>query len=138
MVECEDRIGTDPPADDLAVVSGVAALPDAGTSGPLQAVPRVNGLRLRYFAKRGLVAGSDRTIDLVVPPEERHRLAITWGSPGRLTWHLRVSCHAADATWLTFAGGYVTTRRGCVSLIVRADGRQERARIGVGARCVEE
>lgn len=134
-LKCSDHIGTGPPADDLKAVADAVALPVAASSGRLQAGRTGDTRRTRWFAKRGLVVKTGESFDLIVPPEERHRLAIGWGNPAQPTWRLHASCPEGNATWRAFAGGYFVRKRGCVSLIVRADGHQERVRIGVGARC---
>ncbi len=134
-LQCAAQIGTEPPADDLRVVAGVVALPAATTAEPLQAVPRSNDSTTRFYAKRGLVIKTSQTFELIVPPAQRDHLAIGWGDFTQPTWRLRVSCNDTNATWLSFAGGYFTTRRECISLIVRAHGQRERVHIGIGARC---
>lgn len=135
-LNCSDQIVTDRPADNLHTVKGVVALPVASTAGTLRANPVRPQSQAELFAKQGLVVRAGRTFDLVVPPEERNRLAMGWGSSGHKTWRLHVSCpHTTTAGWLAFPGGYYVPRRACVSLIVRTASTQERVRIGVGAAC---
>lgn len=133
-LECADHIGTGDPAADLTEVAGVVALPVASRFGPLQVGPTGEG-HMKLFAKQGLAVKTGRSFELIVPREERKRLAIGWGSPANPSWRLRVSCRRGQAAWLSFAGGYFVPRQRCASLIVRVDGHQERVRIAVGARC---
>lgn len=133
-LNCAQHIDTHPPAEDLQVIDGAVALPTPRTFGPLQAGPDgSDDPWFRNYAKQGLVVRTGRTVDLIVPPEGRRRLALSWGNgPARLTWHLHVSCRDPNARWFAFAGGYYVPRPACVSLIVRTGGRQTRVHIAVG------
>ncbi|MFG2480230.1 hypothetical protein [Streptomyces fagopyri] len=129
-------IVTDRTAGNLGTVKDAVALPLAGLDGVLETHPAHLQSRAGLFAKQGLTVRAGRTFDLVVPPEERNRLAIGWGGSGTKIWRLHVSCpRRTDGTWLAFPGGYYVPRRACVTLIVRAKGTEQRVQIGVGAAC---
>lgn len=136
ILDCGHLTGTDAPANDLETVMDVAALPADGTAGTLQANPTgPEDSPIRFFAKRGLVVRAGTSFDLVVPPDERERLAISWGNADVPTWQLHVSCPHPSATWLSFPGGYFLPEPGCVSLVVRTADDEERVRVGAGAPC---
>lgn len=139
-LRCADHIATpDSPAGDLQVIEDAVALPTAASSGPLQASADGGRSRSWLFAKRGLLVRTGRSVDLVVPQNERHRLVLQWGKPGKLTWRLHVSCPHSYAKWLAFPGGYYVSSRNCVSLIVRsADHDDHRVEIGIGAHCAHD
>jgi hypothetical protein len=90
----------------------------------------------RLFAKSGLLVRPGSTFELVVPRRWRQHLTIAWGGTPR-TSHLLVSdCgRDADTNWLAYAGGYYVDEPACVTLIVRAKGKDRRVRIGIGAAC---
>jgi hypothetical protein len=148
---CSDAIGSDLPPRDLAVVLGVVALPTSEASRfALQTA--LSGERdpaARLFAKQGLLIRTGVSFEIVVPDEVASRFAIGWGSPARRTRDLVVggcpsgSCAAdhgsaicdSSSAWLAYPGGYWVQQVGCLPLLVRAAGREQRALIGVGAPC---
>src|SRR5207253_11145210 len=103
----------------------------------------------RLFAKEGLFIKTDAALELVVPDQVASRFAIGWGSPARRTRHLVVqgcppgSCAAdhgssvcdSSSSWLGYPGGYSVRQVGCLPLLVRAAGQEQRVLIGVGAPC---
>jgi hypothetical protein len=74
---------------------------------------------------------------LLVPDKYARGLSIGWGSSG--TPGSRVVVNRCDqhhpSRWLVYAGGYWVNDPACVSVIVEADGKRQRAHIGVGKAC---
>jgi hypothetical protein len=89
----------------------------------------------RLFAKWGLLVRPNTTVDLIVADDDVGRATIAWGSPGPAdATHLRVADCQGDG-WLAFAGGYTVDQPRCLTLVVKAGGRQQTVRIAVGTPC---
>jgi hypothetical protein len=146
VLHCEDVIAsaTAPPSDASVILEDVA-LP---TGRALQA-NQTGGSNpdAALFAKDGLFIRRGASFDLVVPDQWKGRLAVSWGSPGKPTTHLRVpGCRPTQRMpsssrwdlsdqWLIYPGGYSVSQVACVSLLVRAGQSEQTVRIGVGASC---
>jgi len=116
----------------LQVVLGVVALPVSPGYPALQTF-LTNGPH-RLFAKTGLIIRPGTTFELVVPGRFSSRLSIGWQTPSR---RVVVSGCASPGGggWLAFVGGYWIDHPACVSIIVRAGGRQQQVPIGLGKAC---
>jgi hypothetical protein len=92
---------------------------------------------MRYFVKWGiLVKPGKGRIEMIVPQAWRKRVAIEWGGPSRAASALRISgCPAQGRAWIMYPGGFHVTAAACVPLIIRAGGRSQTVRFGVGRRC---
>lgn len=136
---CGDYIGTQPPSDRYEIVLGVVALTTSRAGPALQTSETGNPGVERLFAKSGLLIRAGVTVELEAPPELRGRLAIGWGSPGEVSHRVVVAnCQprAGDsAQWLAYAGGYHVDEAMCAALTVRADGREQQVRLGIGTPC---
>ncbi|GID29576.1 hypothetical protein [Paractinoplanes brasiliensis] len=88
----------------------------------------------RLFAKAGLLVRAGTPVELTVDPSARG-VTIGWGSPGPEVTTISVPACPDAKGWLAFAGGYHVPEPMCVPLIVRANGREARARVRVGADC---
>ncbi|WP_127506895.1 hypothetical protein [Actinoplanes solisilvae] len=129
-VDCAHVIGgEEAPADGAQVVLGAVSLP----SRVLE--PQDSGEPGWLFAKQGLVVRAGTAVSLTVAPAAAGKATIGWGSPGPRGTTISVpACQGANP-WLAFAGGYTVREPLCVPLIVRVNGREERASVSVGARC---
>lgn len=132
---------TRPGSAGLQVVLGVVALPTAPEYVALQTARTGMHGRLRLFAKTGLIIKPHSRFELVVPAGLRRRMAVAWGNAGDVPPSGRLivnDCGRADTTgsrWLVYAGGYYVSHPSCVSLVVVANARRRRVRIGVGMAC---
>jgi hypothetical protein len=130
-----------PASTGLHVVLGVVALPTAPAYEALQTSRTGMRGRLRLFAKTGLAIRPHTRFELVVPPELRQRMAISWGNAGDPPPRGRFvvnDCGRGKTTgskWLVYAGGYYVSHPACLPLVVVAGGRRRRVRTGVGAPC---
>jgi hypothetical protein len=116
----------------LRVVLGVVTLPVSPGYPALQTALTRGPQRL--FAKRGLVIRPGVTFELIVPARFASRLSIGWDVPGRRV--VVSGCARPHAGgWLGFVGGYWIDHPACVSIIVRADRRQQQVPIGLGKAC---
>jgi len=93
----------------------------------------------RYFAKSPLfVRTGEGRARIVVPRSERGRLALSWGNTdhdGTASRVFEVGPCAGTGTWIIFPGGYFVTKPHCARLLVRVDGHQRAAEVGVGKAC---
>jgi hypothetical protein len=92
---------------------------------------------MRHFAKSGILVKPGRgRVEIVVPPAWRKRVAIEWGGPSRAASGIRISgCKAQGRAWIMYPGGFHVSAPACVPLTVRAGGRSQTVRFGVGRRC---
>lgn len=138
-VRCGSYIDRQAPAPDLEVVLGSVALPTAPKASALQTAPSGEPQpALRLYAKTGLAVRSGARIEIEVPAGMRNRLAIGWGgAPSTPSWLIRIRCPpvAGRPVWYAYAGGYWLPRTGCLSLIVRVNGREQRVHVGLGTPC---
>src|SRR5437879_4411978 len=125
------------PSGDSTVVLGVVALPtgEARTFALQTSLSGENDPTARLFAKQGLEVKAGAAFEIVVPDEVADRFSVGWGNPGRRTRRLVVQGCDEGSAWLAYAGGYWVRHVGCLPLIVRAGGREQRVLIGVGAPC---
>jgi hypothetical protein len=125
----------------MRVVLGVVALPvSPWTRRALQtARSGLRDPRARLFAKQGLVIRAGARFRLIVQGRLRDRLSIGWGNAGeghRGTTIAVAACSGPrGAKWLAYAGGYFVRDPVCATLIVAANGRQQRVQIGIGKAC---
>jgi hypothetical protein len=133
VLDCATFIGNSAPAAPLRVVLGVVALSASPGYPALQtSLSGDGGGPLRLFAKTGLVIRAGTTFELIVPS----RFSIAWGAPGTPSHRVLVrKCGRASDGWLHYAGGYWIDHPACVPVIVRAGGKQQLVRIGVGTSC---
>lgn len=89
----------------------------------------------RLFAKFGLLVQAGAALELVVPEEDRPAMSVGWGHGAARTWELRAPPCIGTGRWNVFAGGIWVEDRGCYAIVVRAAGREELLRIGVGSPC---
>jgi len=118
-------------------VLGIVQLPTAAAGPALQAA-RQDGAPPRYFANAGLVIRSDTPAELLVVGPDDLDGALGWGNPARFGRSVRIGACAGSSGsggWLVYAGGFETTRPGCLTIEVRTGGRSERVKIGVGTAC---
>lgn len=122
----------------MQVVLGVVALPTSLRYSALQTALTSDAGPLRLFAKTGLAIRTGTTFELVVPAEYGDRLGIGWGgAPSAPTSRFTVAdCANPGGTgWLAYAGGYWIDHPACVTLIVKAGGKQQTVHIGIGTAC---
>ncbi|MEV4755277.1 hypothetical protein AB0J86_09205 [Micromonospora sp. NPDC049559] len=124
-----DRLDAPPPG--FTVLAGAVAL---STRTVLAAGPagEPDG---SLFAKSGLVVRADAAAELEVDAPTAVRARIGWGGPAEFDTRTRLTGCPDRSGWLVFAGGYRVARPACLTLAVRADGRDERARVPVGTGC---
>ena len=130
--------GSAPPAD-LEVVLGAVALPTSPGSRALQAADIGGEAGVpALFAKTGIVVRAGVAAELEVDVPAGERAGIGWGGePSHPSQRFAVpACPDARGTgWLAFPGGYWVDRPGCLPLVVRAGGQEQRVRVGVGRAC---
>ncbi|PZG02441.1 hypothetical protein [Micromonospora deserti] len=130
VVPCSHDLGvTTPPNDEYRLVLDAVAVPTKTLA------PRQSGEPDWLFAKQGLVVRAGTPVEIMVAPEAVTRARIGWGSPGPEGTTIHVPACPSGSGWVAFAGGYAVRTPTCVPLIVRAQGRQERFGVGVGADC---
>ena len=137
-LKCGNYIGRDAPTAPMQVVLGVVALPTSPGYPALQTALTGDAGSRRLFAKTGLLVKPGTTFELVVPAGLADRLGIGWGgAPSAPTSRLTVAeCpNPGGAGWLAYAGGYWIDRPACVSLIVKAGGKEQQVQIGLGTAC---
>ncbi|HEY0938077.1 MAG TPA: hypothetical protein VGD91_30580 [Trebonia sp.] len=137
VLDCGSVIGTSARPAPLQAELGVVALPASPGYPALPTSLTGDGRGpLRLFAKTGLLIRPGTTFELIVPARFTSRLRIGWGSPGTPASRILVgNCAGAGGGWLAYAGGYWIDHPACVPIIVRAGGRQQQVRIGVGTAC---
>lgn len=137
MLKCADYIDAQPPSNNFQIVLGVVALPTSPSHAALQTSAGGPDPSLRLFAKTGLVIKAGTNFELIVPDQPADRLAIGWGqnsTPSRSV--IVANCPDGRHTgWLAYPGGYWLSAPACVSLIVRADGKDQLVHIGLGTPC---
>lgn len=136
-LNCGSLIGSSARVGSMQIVLGVVALPVSPRYPALVTSRSGDGNGpLRLFAKTGLLIKPGTTFQLIVPARFTSRLSIGWGAPGTPSHRLLVgNCPGTGGGWLAYAGGYWIDHPACVPLIVRAGGRQQQVRIGVGTAC---
>ncbi|GAB2567034.1 hypothetical protein Aab01nite_45470 [Paractinoplanes abujensis] len=127
VVDCGHDIGGRPPGAGSRLILDAVVLPTAR----LQVSDSGDG---RLFAKAGLLVRAGTAVELTVDPAAADT-TIGWGSPGPEGTTIRVPACPDAVGWLAFAGGYHVPRPMCVPLIVRVNGREQRAEVRVGADC---
>ena len=137
MLKCADYIDAQPPPDDFQIVLGVVALPTSPRAAALQTTS-VNDPDplLRLFAKTGLFIKAGTRFELIVPDQPADRLAIGWANSTPSRRVIVANCPDGRHTgWLHYPDGYWLSAPACVSLIVRADGKDQLVHIGLGTPC---
>jgi len=137
MLKCGDYIDAQPPPPDFQIVLGVVALPTSPSHAALGTSAGGPDPSLRLFAKTGLVIKAGTNFELIVPDQPADHLAIGWGqnsTPSRRV--IVANCPDGRHTgWLAYPGGYWLSAPACVSLIVRASGKDQFVHIGLGTPC---
>jgi len=138
-LSCAEFIDTQAPSEDLEVVLGVVALPTSPGAAALQ-TGRTGDTNpaTRLFAKTGLLIKADSTFELAAAGPNAASFSIGWGNLRHRGRRIVVeNCHgpSGSAGWLAYAGGYWTRDPKCVSLLVKAHGKEQRVRIGLGVAC---
>jgi hypothetical protein len=125
------------PTPELTVVLGVVALPTAETMAAALQTSASGEVdpSARLFAKWGLYVRADAALELIVPDEVADRFSIGWGPPAPRTRRLVVDRCRGNSEWLAFVGGYWVRDPGCMPLLVRTGGQEQRVLIGIGAPC---
>jgi hypothetical protein len=120
-------------------VLGVVALPTSPASPALQASASGDPTVPTLFAKTGLWVRAGHAFELAVPDDPVNRLAIGWGNALAFRPSARFavpSCPDVFGTgWVIYPGGYWADRPLCLPLTVRAGGREQQVRLGIGTPC---
>jgi hypothetical protein len=136
---CQGSIDGGPVPADWRTVLGVVALPTSPASRALQAFDSGDSTAPGLFAKTGLLVRAGHEFELEVPADRGNRLGIGWGNALAFRPSTRFavpSCPDAFATgWVSYPGGYWADRPLCLPLTVRAGGREQQVRIGIGTPC---
>ncbi|MBM3676756.1 MAG: hypothetical protein FJW96_02580 [Actinobacteria bacterium] len=134
IVPCDETIGvSDFPGPDTTVVAGAVALPRE----PLLSVNRSNEPGWPYVRKLGLVVAGRARVEVSVPPGERAKVAITWGSrPDAYASIVIEGCRSLRGVGRVDAGG-VRLRRSsaCVPVRFRVGRLSATVRLGIGRAC---
>ena len=135
---CRNAIGGLAPPADWTVVLDVVALPASPRTRALGTDGGDPSASPAMFAKTGLLIRTGRPFELSVIPVAGNQVGIGWGggpsSPGRR--FVVPPCPDQYGTgWLSYPGGYWADRPLCLPLIVRAGGREQQVRIGIGTPC---
>lgn len=137
---CEHSIDGGPPPPGFQVVLGVVGLPTSEAGPALQAGPGGNGPGFPdLFAKTGLIVRAGAQVELETQEQPGNRTALGWGSwtqePPTRRFVVPGCPDDRGTGWLAYAGGYYADRPLCLPLTVRADGREQQVRVGVGTAC---
>jgi hypothetical protein len=127
VIPCNEVIDATPapPAPWRPTLDAVALPPRGFQLSPVE--------RGYSFSKMGLLVRAGATVEIGVPEGASHRLDWTWSH--KLSAHLRIAGCRGAGEWLVFAGGIYVTEPACVEIIVRTEGREETARLALGAAC---
>ncbi|MBU2668434.1 hypothetical protein KOI35_33470 [Actinoplanes bogorensis] len=125
VVDCGDDIGGVAPDRTYGKSLDAVALP------VIMLEPQDDGAG-RLFAKTGLLVRAGTAVELTTTTPG---VTIGWGSPGPEGTTIRVPACPSAHEWLAFAGGFHVTTPTCVPLTIRANGREARATVRVGAPC---
>jgi hypothetical protein len=121
------------PAADYTVVLDAVALPVSPRyPTALQTGRQDDGV---LFAKSGLLFKVGTESEIIVPPEFRDRLSLSWQTAR--TWDAVVP-PCSDyylRQWVGMPGGYYATGPLCAEVIVRSNGQERRVPIGIGTPC---
>ena len=136
MLKCADYVDAQPPPDTFQIVLGVVALPTSPSYAALQTTAVGHDPSLRLFAKTGLFIKAGTRFELIIPDQPAGRLAIGWANSTPSRRVIVANCPDGRHTgWLDYDGGYWLSAPACVSLIVRADGKDQLVHIGLGTPC---
>lgn len=137
-LSCETSIlaESDVPENYRLVLPGIA-LPAA----PVLEANEVGeaGKPTRWFAKWGLVVRTGTAVELQVTPGREDRARILWGSsaePGLAVQVPPCPAPSGQPQWLHFTGGTWVAEPACVPMLVRSEGQEARAMLGIGVGCV--
>jgi hypothetical protein len=125
------------PADFSVFFDAVALPASAKYTTALQTSAQGDDPATRLFAKTGIWYRADRAFEIVVPDKLKGQLAVGWGGGPALPGPGVASnpCPGAQHDWVVLPGGYWASRTMCATLLVRADGKQQEAHIGLGEPC---
>ena len=136
---CSEPIDGGPVPAGWQVVLGVVALPTSPRSQALQAFDDRDPTLPTLFAKTGLLVRAGHPFELDVPDAGPNRIGIGWGNALTFRPSARFAvpaCPDAFHTgWVSYPGGYWVDRPLCLPLTVRASGRSQVVRIGIGTPC---
>jgi len=135
---CRNAIDGGPAVAGWQTVLGVVALPASPGSPALQASESGDPIAPALFAKTGLRIRTGRAFELSVPVLTGNNVGIGWsGAPSGPSRRFVVpACPDQYGTgWLAFPGGYWADRPLCLPVTVRAAGREQQVRIGIGTPC---
>ncbi len=126
---------TNGPPEDFEVVHDAVALPSSPDHPALQTSARTaSDGSTYYFAKTGLIWKTDSSFELIVPDDQRSRMAIRWGGPAPHAHSVAMNCDGA-AEWVGLPGGYWVTEPFCADLVVRSDDQERTIQLGLGTPC---
>jgi hypothetical protein len=132
---CAGAIDGGPPPSGYETVLDVVALP---TGEVLGAYDSGDPTTPALFAKTGLLvrAGTSFELDAAAQPDNRVAIGWTNASFQPSPRFIVPGCPDTYGTgWLAYPGGYWADRPLCLPVTVRADGREQQVRIGVGTAC---
>jgi hypothetical protein len=136
---CSEPIDGGPVPAGWQVVLGVVALPTSPGSPALQAADDRDPTLPTLFAKTGLLVRAGHPFELDAPDAGANRIGLGWGNALTFRPSARFavpSCPDSFRTgWLSYPGGYWVDRPVCLPLTVRAAGRSQVVRIGIGIPC---
>jgi hypothetical protein len=128
-----------PPQGFEAVGDAVALQTSASAPDAIQAGVTGDGDPVRrLFAKTPLLVRPDEQSEVLVAPEWINRAFVWWGNTGGQEPSARFvvgPCHTGSTKWIVFPGGITVSEPGCIELIVRHDGTDNRVSLGIGAAC---
>ncbi len=123
------------PPDNFEVVHDAVALPSSPNHSALQTSAREAPDGSKYFfAKTGLIWNTNASFELIVPDDQRSRMAIGWGGPAPHAHSILMNCDGSD-DWVGLAGGYWVTEPFCADLVVRSAASEQTIQVGLGTPC---
>lgn len=131
---CTGTPTTGPP-DNFEVVHDAVALPSSPDHPALQTSAREAADGSTYFfAKTGLIWNTESSFEIVVPADQRSRMAIGWGGPAPHAHSIAMNCNST-AEWVGLPGGYWVSEPFCADLVVRSNGEERTIQVGLGTPC---
>jgi hypothetical protein len=143
---CEQAIGILDPTPEHGVgtiVLGRVWFPSAPPDVLRPSQPRTSEGNLFY--KQGISVRAGTLITMTVPEASSRQYALDFASvpvqstsplgEGERSIQIQPCPHDSQGPWTAFSGGFLAPEPACVTVVVRADARSERLRIGLGTRC---
>lgn len=138
-LRCGEPIDGGPAPAGWQVVLGVVALPTSPRTRALQASDNIDPTEPALFAKTGLLVRAGHAFELGVPDSPANHLGIGWGNALNFRPSARFAIPSCPDTfgtgWVSYPGGYWVDRPLCLPVTVRAGGREQQVRIGIGTPC---